>query len=585
MRRTTKLLMALILWAILLVPMMPSQVNAAVNDFVITTFDSDIQLSRGDPQGQARITEKITVKFNDYNKGILRAIPLSYKGHPLQLRVGQITLNDKAVEHTTYEQNGNEVLKIGDPNKTVTGLQVYKISYTVDNVITFYEDHDEFYWDINGDQTQQIIQQVNTSVYLPKGLKIKYSPICYTGGYESRAQNCTAQIAGTTINAKTTEFLTSYQTLTVIAGFEKGYFSAPTLKDNIQDKMADAIKFLLPLAVIGGFGFVWWLKHGRDAKGSGTIIPQYEPPQDLKPLSVGTLIDFQLDSKDLTATLIDLAVRKYIKIIEIDTKKALVFKGKDYNLQLINPDFSKLDVYETQLLGELFPGAQKDAMVGLKDKAHKLYTAKDSIQKAVRQNLTTTGYFKKNPKDYSAKAWTFIVFVFVGVTFVGSVLGFWLSAGIIAGVVIAGLFYAQMGARTALGSQAKDQILGLKMYMEIAEKDRINKMQSPNAPYAAPGGPVKTVELFEKLLPYAIALGVEKQWSDKFANLYTAPPDWYQGNFTSFNAGYLAGSLSGGMNSAVSSAFTAPSSSGSSGFSGGGGFAGGGGGGGGVGGW
>lgn len=580
-----KLYLVLLGLVISLSVLLPATTSANVNDFTVTNFDSDITLTNEDPQGQARIVENISLVYTDFNHGILRAIPSSYKGHPLQLKVNKITSNTGApTQFTIDKQNGNEVLKIGDPNKTVTGMQQYTIDYTVDNVITFYNDHDEFYWDINGDQWLQNFSLVKATINLPTGLNLRGQPICYTGGYGSKGSNCTVKQGVGKLEVTTNSALFANQTLTTVIGFDKGYFKAPSLKDDIQDKAPDALKLLIPLLLIGGAGFLLWFNKGRDAKGSGTIVPQYEPPKGMKPISVGTLIDFRLDSKDLTATLIDLAVRKYIKIIEVDTKKLLVFGDKDYNLQLINPDFSKLDAYEVQLLAELFPGAQKDSMVSLKDKAHSLYSAKDSIEESAKKSLTQAGYFKKNPKDYPKAAWSILVLVVVGLVYVGSVLGAWLSAGIFAGAVIYVLFYKNMGARTQTGAIAKDHILGLKMYMETAEKDRINKLQSPNAPYAAPGGPTKTVELYEKLLPYAIALGVEKQWSDKFANLYTAPPDWYQGNFTSFNAGYLAGSISGGMNGAVGSAFTAPSSSGSSGF-GGGGFSGGGGGGGGGGGW
>jgi uncharacterized membrane protein len=131
---------------------------------------------------------------------------------------------------------------------------------------------------------------------------------------------------------------------------------------------------------------------------------------------------------------------------------------------------------------------------------------------------------------------------------------------------------------------AREKIKGLKLYLETAEKDRIAMLQSPDAPYAAKSSePKKTVELFEKLLPFAIVLGVENQWAKQFESIYTTPPDWYSGNWGAFSAVYLASSLGGSME-AMGATFTPSGSSSSSGF-GGGGFSGGGGGGGGGGGW
>ena len=565
----------------------PNTVYADLNDFPITSFESNITLTNKDPQGQARIVENISVNFTDQNHGITRAIPASYKGHPLQLKINKISSSTGALsEYSTYNQNGNVVIKIGSPDQTVTGPQEYTIDYTVDNVISFYNDHDEFYWDINGDQSEHITYSVKATINLPNGLTVNKSPVCYSGSYNSTVQDCLIKQSNNKIISSTTQPLDYNQTLTNIVGFNKGYFAAPTLKDNIQDKMANGAKFLLPFLALSLLGFGLWISRGRDEKGSGTIVPEYQPPAGLKPLSVGTLIDFKMDNKDITATIIDLAVRKYIKIIETTKSKLLIAKDKSYSLRLTNPDFTQLDNYEAQIMARFFPGAQKDSIVDLKDKKNDFYTLRDSLDKAVNKNLTKAGYFKKDPRNYSAsKVISALILAAIGIIYFGSVLGAWLSAGIIAGLVMLSLFYKKLGARTRAGTLAKDQILGLKMYMEVAEKDRIEKLQSPNAAYNQTAEPVRTVELFEKLLPYAVALGVEKKWAGQFEGLYTSPPDWYRGNWTSFNAGYMAGSISEGMNGAVGAAFTAPTSSGSSGFSGGGGFAGGGGGGGGVGGW
>jgi uncharacterized membrane protein YgcG len=168
-------------------------------------------------------------------------------------------------------------------------------------------------------------------------------------------------------------------------------------------------------------------------------------------------------------------------------------------------------------------------------------------------------------------------------------LFFWAGAITILGLVVGGLIgivcWIAMDARTPKGVAAKEHAEGLKLYLNVAEKDRLEKLQGPDAAYAPKSAePKKTVELFEKLLPYAMVLGVEKQWAEQFKDLYTTPPDWYSGNWTAFNAAYLASSLNSGIGAAVNTAFSSPSSSSGSGF-GGGGFSGGGGGGGGGGGW
>ena len=156
--------------AILLVAILPLQAHADVNDFVINDFTADYYLTRDDPQGQLHVVEQIDLTFSDFNHGILRALPDSYKGKSLKLQVNKVSSDSGAPnQYTTYGDSGNTVLKIGDPNKTVTGQQRYTIDYTMQNVITFYDDHDELYWDVNGNDWAQSFNNVKATFHFPEG--------------------------------------------------------------------------------------------------------------------------------------------------------------------------------------------------------------------------------------------------------------------------------------------------------------------------------------------------------------------------------------------------------------------------------
>jgi uncharacterized membrane protein YgcG len=564
----------------------PTLASADVNDFVITSFDSDQTLSSRDPQGELHIIETIDVNFHDFNHGILRAIPKTYKSHSLQLHVNKITSTSGAPTHyTTYGSNGNTVLKIGDPGRTITGQQEYTIDYTVRNVITFYKDHDELFWDVNGDQWQQPFDSVNVTLHLPSDLKLQRNIICYTGSSGSTSQDC-AVGGGPPYLVSTSKPLQPYQTLTYVAGFQKGYFSPHKWYDFILENLAVILKVIIPFALVGGGAFMLWYRKGRDSKGTGIIVPQYDAPEGLKPLATGTLADFTVDTQDVTSTIIDLAIRGYLKIIETKVDRPLLKDKTDYTLHIVNPDFSGLDKNEVTLMNALFSTPQAGETVTISQLKNKLYQTADSVRKSVEADLTDQGYFKRNPLTVGRNMlWLTVALAFF-LYFFGRTLGWAIVIGLIAGTIPAYMFGLAMSARTAKGVAAKEHILGLKMYLETAEKDRIAKLQSPKAPYAANAAePVKTVELYEKLLPYAMVLGVEKQWSRQFENLYTTPPGWYSGgNWSTFNSYYLASSLNEGFGRAVNTAFSPPSSSGGSGFGGGGG-AGGGGGGGGGGGW
>jgi uncharacterized membrane protein YgcG len=219
-------------------------------------------------------------------------------------------------------------------------------------------------------------------------------------------------------------------------------------------------------------------------------------------------------------------------------------------------------------------------VVELSSLKNKFYTTSQSIQKLLPKSLTEKGYFVANP--LGAGAVMHIVAVFL--MFAAFVVHSWMSIGLGLAAAIVFVLALLMPKRSAKGVAAEDAIKGLKLYLETAEADRINMLQSPDAPYVPKSGePVRTVELYEKLLPFAIVLGVENAWSKQFESIYATSPEWYSGNWTTFNTIYLLHGINGSL-TAMNTSFAPPSNSGSSGF-GGGGFSGGGGGGGGGGGW
>lgn len=569
----------------LIVLAVPGLASADVNDFTITSFDSDQTLTRSDKQGELRIIEKIDVTFTDNNHGILRALPDRYKGHSLQLKVNQVSSESGAPsEYTTYKQNGNTVLKIGSPSRTVTGVQSYTIDYTMRNVVSFYNDHAELYWDVNGNDWRQPFNKVSVRLHLPAEVRLREQPTCYTGSFGSTERECAITQSGSTIVATTNAVMYAGENLTYVAAFEPGYFSPATPLETISEYSRQIIGFTLPFLALGGTSVITWWRRGRDAKGRGTIVPQYEAPDKLSPLAVETIMNFTATNRAITATIINLAIRGYIKIIETKKSKLLGKDQLEYSLELLKADYAQLDANETKLMQALFSRGTVGEINELPKSKSKLYTTAGALKNTVKKELTKAGYFKTYRPGGLLRGLLTILGIAIG-TIAGTVLfGGFFIAGLVAGGVVGVVCWIAMDARTAQGVEAKEHIEGLKLYLNTAEKDRLNKLQAPNAAYVATPEPKKTVELFEKLLPFAIVLGVEKGWAKQFESLYTTPPDWYSGNWSTFHAGYLVSSINSGVGSAVSSSFSPPASSSSSG-SGGGGSSGGGGGGGGGGGW
>jgi uncharacterized membrane protein YgcG len=555
--------------------------SADVKDFVINDFQGRYELFNDTHAGRLQVTETIQVTFSDQNHGILRAIPTDYRGHSVRLDVESVKRDGDHEGYTTYRQANNEVLKIGNAEKTITGPHTYEIRYQLKNVIAFFDDHDEWYWDINGDQWDQPFQKVRGEVIMPHGWNDEglSTPSCYTGKFGSTNAFCdiTRTSSGYTFSSR--QQLGPRETLTVATPFQKGLFTPRDRTDWYRDNVWQ----LAGLATAVAFSLVafgqWW-RWGKDYKGSGIVVPEYKPPKDLTPAEVGLLNDYRVDSRDLSATIIDLAIRGYIKIHDEEKKRFGLFKSHKFSLELANENTGPLKAHEKTLLKALFKQMVKGTTQDLStiNKAE-VQSAVGTIRSSLKKSLTHHyGLLEEKPTSALITLWGIGILFAIILISVPTGWGWKLGAVIAcASALISGLLLRR---RSHAGVKMYEHIKGLELYMKTAEKDRLKMMESVDRPYAEPS---HTVEFFEKLLPFAVALGVENSWAKQFENIYREPPGWYSGNYATFNAVYFTHSLASGVSAFNSSFSTSTSSSGSG--SGGGGSAGGGGGGGGGGGW
>ena len=302
-----------------------------------------------------------------------------------------------------------------------------------------------------------------------------------------------------------------------------------------------------------------WFKIGRDPKGRGTIIPQYKPYKKLTPGLTGTLIDAKADLRDITSTIIDLAVRGYIKIIQTDKKKFTLKKLK-------NSDSNLLD-YEKELFKGIF-GSSKEK--DLDDLKHKFYKHIPTIRTDMYELMVSLKFFNKDPEKIRKKyrTWGILLtaFGFFGIWAYG------LGLPLFAWGILFFIFAPLMPGRTKNGVEGKEWSDGYEMYLHHAERYRLKKM---------------TPEHFEASLPYAMVFKVEKEWAKNFEKIYKQAPSWfepYPGAMGTWSSIYFVSMLSSSFNPALTSTLASRpggsysgggASSGMSGFSGGG-FSGGG---------
>ncbi len=322
---------------------------------------------------------------------------------------------------------------------------------------------------------------------------------------------------------------------------------------------------LFILALLIPFGvYVLWSKKGRDPKTRETIIPEFSPPDDIRPYLLGSLKDETADNVDITATIIDLAVRGYIKIIEKE-KSFFGLGSQDYTLKKIKDlDDGGLDSTEHKIASNIFDSSGE---VDLSDLKNKFYVHLSSIQTSMYKKMISEGYFTDDPNSVRQK-WlgVGIAVLVIGIVisvplFMVGILTF-ILVGLIGGISLL-VASRYMPAKTLKGAETLWRIRGFKMYLETAEKHMLQNL---------------TPELFEEYLPYAMVFGIEEKWAEKFKDLYKEPPDWYVGRHPStFNTILLANSLRNFNRTSASTITSRPSSSSSSGggWSGGGGFSGG----------
>ncbi|TMD90339.1 MAG: DUF2207 domain-containing protein [Chloroflexi bacterium] len=567
----------------------------AAESWVINSFHSDISIG---PTSGLTVIEDITVDFGAQQKhGIFRTIPLRYRfddSHDryYNLEVMSVTDGARPVPHSDSIDNDNYVIKIGNPSVQVSGMNRYVITYVVTGAMNSFSDHDELFWNVDGGLWPVSKEKVTATVHVPANAFQKAA--CYQGQTGSK-ESCTYEQAASAITYGSTRTLGAGEQMSIVTALNKGAVSVPPpmLESRLRVFPWDAFDVnpltvgLALLLLVAGVGFViwnWWL-HGRDRAyltqyyltkdprehaeplfSHDPVVVEFEPPQNLRPAELGLILDERADAKDVTATIVDLAVRGFLTIAEVPGKKDWVLT------QMRNWDPAELMPFENTILGGLFAGRQQVTLSDLKGTFHlELTTAESQMYK----DAVSRKFFSSNPQQ-SRAAWGCLGFgVLLAGVAIAYVLGTQFGWGLIGGAVVLigialAISFPFMTQRTAAGRDLLQHTLGFRLYMTTAEKYRQQ--------FAA------KAEIFTQLLPYAIVFGCVSMWARAFEGIDTsATNSWYVGTGP-FQAALLSSSLQS-MNANISSAIAISPSSGSSSGFGGGGFSGGGGGGGGGGAW
>lgn len=559
----------------------------------IDNFDSQIKV-RSD--GRVEVTETLKVDFGTLDKhGIYRDIPYVYSNDDgsktyTQITVASVKRNDKDEKYTTSQGNGYIRIKVGDANKTISSNQTYAVSYLATGVLKKVADYDELYWNVTGNYWDVPIQSAGATVTLPdNGIK---QTACYQEQYGSTTE-CTAQGKGSTATFKSAGPLNPSGGMTIAVGYNRTMVPIlivarpKTLWEKIMEPQN---LLLLPLtAVILWTIILWrWWKYGRDfwfrrkdlfdtnaveeTKPIGThetVVVEYAPPENLRPAELGVIIDQKADTRDVTATIIDLATRGFLKIKEIP--KAWLFGKVDYELTKASKNTAGLIAYEQKLYDELFQSGNTVTISSLKNTFYdELATVKDFLYNDVVEKKL----FIKRP-DKVRNIYFVVAFLVLVASVISSIFALanqvapvvCVSIGVIVGILPLFVLANFMPRRTGLGNDLYKKTQGYYLFISKAEQNRQKFFENKN--------------LFNVVLPYAITFGLVEKFASAMKEIGLKPQTtgWYVGAHP-FNLGTFGNDVEAFSNSVSKSMASTPHSSGGSsggGFSGGG-FGGGGGG-------
>jgi uncharacterized membrane protein YgcG len=608
----------------------------------VLSFHSDITVN-GDSSTLVRETIAVNATGSRIRHGIYRDFPTSYRD-----RWGNRVVVDfdvLAVErdgrpeswHMEPQSNGVRVY-FGDKNRFVSlGRHEYMFAYLTRRQLGFFSDHDELYWNVTGNGWIFPIDATSARVTLPANVpQDKIELTGYTGRQGAREQALRSAIEpGPQAIFEASRRFSAHEGLTIVVGWPKGFVAEPTSSDRLGYFLHDNRNLL---AGLGGallllvYYLIIWIRVGRDPQ-RGVIMPRYEPPAGLSPAGMRYLVKMGFDNKAAAAAMLDMAVKKYVtigksdsvytltrasgeKIVLTPDERLLAEKllGSDKSLELSPAHHTRVQSALTALKTSLktseekiyfltnsrylMPGVIFSALLiaatvllapsqgaMIMGAFMSVWLTGWSFGVAMLLLMVTASWKAARSGGAAAKGGAVFLTLFSVPFMVGEVVGIAMLAratglttvGLLALVVLLNvLFHFLLKAPTHAGRVLLDQVEGFKMFLGAVDKDRLATLAATE----------QTPAVFEKYLPYAVALGVEQAWAARFADVLERAkysPAWCSdGSWIGMNVGTMAASLGNSMSGAIAASSSSPGSS--SGF-GGGGSSGGGGGGGGGGGW
>lgn len=523
--------------------------------YYVKDYKVDIKLNQS---GWIDVNEKLLVDFTEERRGIIRFIPYRYKVEGGEVVDFKITDGEvKDYNYKTYTEGSNYVIKIGKSDEYITGEHEYDLSYRMKSPYIFHDNFTEFYFNLIGTEWDTHIDKGEFTINFDKYISLQPSDYkAFIGGFGSKEAIENLDYGRNKISGVIPRGLAAGEGLTVALKLPVDAIARP-------GALAMWWKKYGPLSMGGTFGglmaflFYWlWSKYGKD----DPVIKaaRFTPPPGVNPSEAGVIIDERTDNVDIMALLPYWAHNGHLKIV----RHAQKWKKDDYELiKICNLDADAKD-YEQLIFNGLFSDGDS---VHIKDLENEFYTTMLAAKKLLNDDVKGRVYYENSRKMQILSGILSALSMILGLALTILFQSPWPILGLGIAGVIGIVFTVFMLKKNKEGLLLYQETLGFKMFIQKADKDRLERMLKDDPMY------------FEKTLPYAMVFGYTKSWSEKFEGLLTTPPSWYSSPgmyVNTFSPVDFGNSFDSGIKDIQSAFSSAPSSSGSDG--GGGGFSGGG---------
>ncbi|MFD2203800.1 DUF2207 domain-containing protein [Shivajiella indica] len=595
----------------------------------IRSFHADLEV---DESSLLTVTETIEIYAagDQIRRGIVRSLPLKgtdyrYKTVKTDYKVISVKMNGQDVPYDTEKKQGSLYINVGDDSFLDPGWYTFQITYSAEGQLGYFDDYDELYWNVNGFGWVFRIENISAAVKVPKGATFLQNA-CYTGYSGSTEQNCRTEMLPDGRMIFRAENLASYQNLTIAAGFPKGIVSPPP-PPTFWEEFGLLIFSGFTVIILLLYYVITWSKYGVDPPNP-TVIPEFDPPSGLSPASIGMLHKGYFWGELISASIVHLAVNGYLRIEEKSKDQLFgIFKSTEFHLVKLKEEDDALPKEERKLMQYFFTNG-KVAVIDGKYSSHfkSMYQAYMNSLVTEHTPFLTQGSnwkfwigpiiifiiyafvasrfdfnqygppptFDFNMEDIPIVPFVIFFLVFMVISFIRKKSANWLFVSLIMLGFLGGSFFLFSKSAISLNNfvlvafivfavisfftyiylirrpsveklDLRAKIDGFKRYLSTAEERQIQMFNPPQM----------TPEVFEKLLPYAMAFKVDKIWGQKFQTLMDRASlqnqhrtSWYSGS-QSYSYGALGNHINRSLTSSINRS-SGTNSSGGSGSSGGG---------------